>query len=152
MLAAVRARLHHRGDQVDHPGAGERGHQPGRRARPVGHRDRATARSTSAIWAATSHSTSSRAPAGLARPVTRASWPSAQSKAYASCQPTSATSPTSQAGTVPAATGAARATTVDRDAASRGRGSTSVSTVGASPSRCATSAITAPSRWLTASL
>src|ERR1700754_4610801 len=53
---------------------------------------------TNEICTAMSHSTSTRAPAALLRPDTRASWPSAQSRAYASCQPTSAMTPASQVG------------------------------------------------------
>src|SRR5689334_6887555 len=67
---------------------------------------------TRPIWAATSQSTSTRAPALLVRPVTRASWPSAQSRAYAICQTTNAPRPSAQAGSDPAAARGARATTV----------------------------------------
>src|SRR5690606_41526761 len=56
---------------------------------------------TSATCDATSQRMSVRAPATLVCPVARASCPSAQSHAYASCQPTSAARPTGQAATVP---------------------------------------------------
>src|SRR5918993_5188493 len=106
---------------------------------------------TSAIWAATSQSTSTRAPAALVRPATRANWPSAQSRAYASCQPTSARSPMAQPATAPRATGPAVATTVTDTASPRTR-LASVGAVGARPRGYANEANAAPSHWLIDSL
>jgi hypothetical protein len=106
---------------------------------------------TRAIWPATSHSTSTRPPAALVWPVTRASWPSEQSSAYANCQPSSASSPTGQAHTRPSAIGPAAATTTKETRQLRPRFAT-VSTVGASRCLWAKTAIRAPTRWLIASL
>ena len=96
----VRAGLHHRGDQVDHPGAGEGRDQPGRRRRRAAPRRSRPARRPGRSARPRRRARRRRAPAALPWPVTRASCPSAQSRAYATCQPTSATRPTAQAGTV----------------------------------------------------
>src|SRR5215470_10330193 len=91
---------------------------------------------TREICSATSHSTSTRAPAGLDCPVTRANWPSAQSSEYASCQTTSAASPIAAAGTRPRCRSLARTPTATEVATPRTR-FIRVSAVGGNPSRAA---------------
>src|SRR5262245_65704364 len=93
---------------------------------------------------------SRRAPALEVRPVALASCPSAQSKAYAICQPTSAIHPNGPG--TPVEPAADDATTSTTEVPTPSATLTRVRPVGEIRRRLATSASTAPRRWLSASL